>query len=247
MDYHRRTQVGRALHQLGVQMIPAYSPEARGRSQRNFSTWQGRLPQELRLRQLGTLEAANRFLREDYIAEFNRRFQVAPRQRGSAFVPCRSRALERIFSLQFERSVNRDNTVSFPNLSLQIERVRWRATLAGCQVVVHHHLNGTLSLTHGPHCLGRDDADGRALPGKASTEMGRGRGTPSPATHPQNQTNPIGEGTTLKPDISRDTKTGHFNLLPTSLNVVTLLCRRPRLWLGLPGSLPFPAKRLRRC
>ena len=130
VDYHRRTQVGRALHELGVQMIPAYSPQARGRSERNFSTWQGRLPQELRLRQLGTLEAANRFLREEYMVEFNRRFQVAPKQRGNAFVPCRSRDLEGIFSLQFERSVNRDNTVSFQNLSLQIERVRWRATLA---------------------------------------------------------------------------------------------------------------------
>jgi transposase len=175
VDYHRRTQVGRALHELGVQMIPAYSPEARGRSERNFSTWQGRLPQELRLRQLRTLEAANRFLREEYIAEFNRRFQVAPKQRGNAFVPCRSRDLERIFSLQFERSVNRDNTVSFQNLSLQIERVRWRATLAGCQVVVHQHLNGTLSLTHGPHCLGRYDARGAPL-SKASTELSRGRG-----------------------------------------------------------------------
>jgi hypothetical protein len=144
-------------------MIPAYSPEARGRSERNFGTWQGRLPQELRLRQLGTLEAANRFLREDYIAEFNRRFQVASAQRGNAFVPCRSRNLERIFSLQFERSVNRDNTVSFQNLSLQIERVRWRATLAGCQVVVHQHLDETLSLTHGPHCLGRYTAEGMTL------------------------------------------------------------------------------------
>jgi len=162
VDYHRRTQVGRALHELGVQMIPAYSPQARGRSERNFSTWQGRLPQELRLRQLGTLAAANRFLREDYIAEFNRRFQVAPRQRGNAFVPVRSRDLERIFSLQFERSVNRDNTVSFQNLSLQIERVRWRATLAGCQVVVHQHLDGTLSITHGPHLLGRYTAEGAA-------------------------------------------------------------------------------------
>jgi hypothetical protein len=158
-------------------MIPAYSPQARGRSERNFSTWQGRLPQELRLRQLGTLEAANRFLREEYIAEFNRRFQVAPRQRGSAFVPCRIRDMERIFSLQFERSVNRDNTVSFQNLSLQIERVRWRATLAGCQVVVHQHLNGNLSLTHGPHCLGRYDGGGAPLPVKASTETSRGRGT----------------------------------------------------------------------
>jgi transposase len=190
VDYHRRTQVGRALHELGVQMIPAYSPQARGRSERNFGTWQGRLPQELRLRQLGTLEAANRFLREDYIAEFNRRFQVAPRQRGNAFVPCRSRDLERIFSLHFERSVNRDNTVSFQNLSLQIERVRWRATLAGCQVVVHQHLNGTLSLTHGPHCLGRYDGGGAPLPDRASTALGRGRGTapfpciPIPKTNP---------------------------------------------------------------
>ena len=171
-------------------MIPAYSPQARGRSERNFGTWQGRLPQELRLRQLGTLEAANRFLREDYISEFNRRFQVAPRQRGNAFVPCRSRDLERIFSLQFERSVNRDNTVSFQNLSLQIERVRWRATLAGCQVVVHQHLNGTLSLTHGPHCLGRYDADGRPLPGKASTAPSRGRGNCPLPLHPIPKTNP---------------------------------------------------------
>src|ERR1700729_790553 len=177
VDYHRRTQVGRALHELGVQMIPAYSPQARGRSERNFSTWQGRLPQELRLRQLGTLGAANRFLREDYIVEFNPRFQVAPRQRVHAFVPCRSRDLEGIFSLQFERNVNRDNTVSFQNLSLQIERVRWRATLAGCQVVVHQHLNGTLSLTHGPHCLGRYDGGGTPLSPKASTELSRGRGT----------------------------------------------------------------------
>jgi transposase len=177
VDPHRLTQVGRALQELGVQMIPAYSPQARGRSERNFSTWQGRLPQELRLRQIRTLEAANRFLREDYIAEFNQRFQVAPRQRGNAFVPCRSRDLEQIFSLQFERSVNRDNTVSFQNLSLQIEQVRWRATLAGCQVIVHQHLNGTLSLTHGPHCLGRYDASGAPLSAKASTELSRGRAT----------------------------------------------------------------------
>ncbi len=190
VDYHRRTQVGRALHELGVQMIPAYSPEARGRSERNFSTWQGRLPQELRLRQLGTLEAANRFLREEYIAEFNRRFQVAPRQRGNAFVPCRSRDLERIFSLQFERSVNRDNTVSFQNLSLQIERVRWRATLAGCQVMVHQHLDGTLSLTHGPHCLGRYDGGGILLSAKASTETSRGRETDPFPCNPIPKINP---------------------------------------------------------
>jgi transposase len=168
VDYHRRTQVGRALHELGVQMIPAYSPQARGRSERNFGTWQGRLPQELRLHQITSLEAANGFLREHYIAEFNQRFQRAAAQRGSAFLPCRRRDLNLIFALQFERTVNRDNTVSFQNLSLQIERVRWRASLAGCQTVVHQHLDGTLSLTHGPHCLGRYTAQGTVL---ATTEM----------------------------------------------------------------------------
>ena len=163
VDYQRRTQVGRALHELGVHMIPAYSPEARGRSERSFRTWQGRLPQELRLHQIQTLAAANQFLRAHYIAEFNRCFQVAPEQRGTAFVPRRNTDLERIFSLQFERAVQRDNTVRFQNLALQIEKVRWRGTLAGCQVVVHQHLDGTLSLTHGPHCLGRYTAQGTPL------------------------------------------------------------------------------------
>jgi transposase len=162
VDPHRLTQVGRALRELGVRMIPAYSPQARGRSERSFGTWQGRLPQELRLAGIGTVEAANVFLREHYIAEFNRRFQVAAAQPGSAFVPYRGtdKDLERIFSLHFERTVNRDNTVSFQNLRLQIEPVRWRGTLAGCAVTVHQHLDGTLSLSYGPHSLGRYDERG---------------------------------------------------------------------------------------
>jgi transposase len=160
VDPHRLTQVGRALRDLGVQMIPAYSPEARGRSERNFGTWQGRLPQELRLHGIRTVEAANAFLREHYIAEFNRRFQVAAVQRGSAFTACPRRDLDLIFSLQFERTVNRDNTVSFQNLNLQIERVNWKGTLAGCNAVVHQHLDGHLSLTYGPHRLGQYTAHG---------------------------------------------------------------------------------------
>jgi hypothetical protein len=123
VDPHRLTQVGRALRELGIQMIPAYSPQARGRSERNFRTWQGRLPQELRLHGVVTVEAANQFLREHYIAEFNQRFQVKAVQPGTAFTRCGRRDLERVFSLQFERTVNRDNTVAWQNLSLQIERV----------------------------------------------------------------------------------------------------------------------------
>jgi len=165
VDHGRLTQVGRALEELGIRMIPAYSPQARGRSERNFGTWQGRLPQELRLRGITTVEAANCFLQERYIADFNERFRVKPAQAGSAFRACRQREMERIFSLQFERTVNRDNTVSFQNLALQIQPVRWRATLSGCTVTVHQHLDGTLSLRYGPHCVGRYTAEGRPWTG----------------------------------------------------------------------------------
>jgi transposase len=168
VDHERVTQVGRALRELGVRMIPAYSPQARGRSERNFGTWQGRLPQELRLRAITTVEAANRFLREAYIAEFNQRFRMKPAQPGSAFTVCRRRDLEQVFSLQFERTVNRDNTVSFQNLCLQIQPVRWRGTLAGCTVTVHQHLDATLSLRYGPHLVGRYEVSGESLVGRPS-------------------------------------------------------------------------------
>src|SRR6266403_1405775 len=160
VDPHRLTQVGRALRELGVQMIPAYSPQARGRSERNFGTWQGRLPQELRLQRIDNVEKANEFLRDHYIAEFNGRFQVRAAERGTAFLPRRGQNLDLVFSLQFERAVNRDNTVSFQHLRLQIEAVRWRATLAGCTVRVHQHLDGTLTITHGPRGLGRSAREG---------------------------------------------------------------------------------------
>ena len=180
VDHNRLTQGGRAWRELGIPRIPAYSPQARGRSERNFGTWQGRLPQELRRAGCTTLEAANRFLREHYMAEFNRRFQVKPEQAGTAFVPCRRVDRDHIFCLQWQRTVNRDNTVSFENLPLQIEPVRWRATLAGCPVTVHQPLDGTLSLHYGPHGVGRFDRHGLPYPDPnpiASTELSRGRGT----------------------------------------------------------------------
>lgn len=163
VDPHRLTQVGRAMRELGIQMIPAYSPQARGRSERNFGTWQGRLPQELRLHRIVSVEKANQFLRNHYIAEFNRSFQVRAAERGTAFLPRRSQNLDLVFSLQFERAVNRDNTVNFQNLNLQIEAVRWRATQAGCTVRVHQHLDGSLTITHGPQRLGHYSAEGILL------------------------------------------------------------------------------------
>src|SRR5258708_4727610 len=110
VDKHRLTQVGRAMKELGVQMIPAYSPQARGRSERSFGTWQGRLPQELRLAGIDTLDGANRFLRERYIAEFNEKFTVLAKEKGTAFRKTARTALNWIFAVRRARLVPRHNT-----------------------------------------------------------------------------------------------------------------------------------------
>lgn len=163
VDRFRLTQVGRAMQQLGIGMIAAYSPQARGRSERAFRTWQGRLPQELRLQGLSSVEAANAFLRHSYTRAFNQKFMVEAAQAGTAFVPAHRTDLELVFSLQHERVVNRDNTVSFSNLCLQIERTKWRSTLAGCRVTVYEHLEGQLSVGYGPHIVGQYDSEGKTV------------------------------------------------------------------------------------
>src|SRR3954463_1354480 len=121
VDKHRLTQVGRALKELGVQMIPAYSPQARGRSERSFGTWQGRLPQELRLAGISTLEEANRFLSGHYIDVFNRKFTVAAEQKATVFRRTSRSDLDWIFTVQTERVVAKDNTVAIGNRVWQIE------------------------------------------------------------------------------------------------------------------------------
>ena len=136
VDTSRPTQVGRALQELGVKMIAAYSPQARGRSERNFGTWQGRLPQELRLRGIQDLAPANQFLRNEYVAEFNSRFTVGAAQKGSAFVRARRKDLDWIFSVQHERTVHNDNTLTLENRVFQLDKTRWRNTLAGQTVMV---------------------------------------------------------------------------------------------------------------
>lgn len=162
VDKQTLTQVGRALRELGITMIPAYSPQARGRSERSFKTWQGRLPQELRLRGISTPEEANRFLKRSYIREFNRKFTVVAAEPGaSAFVPCLRDDLDRVFSIQTERTVNRDNTVKYRNLVLQIDRQIWRSSLDGCRVTVYQHLDGFISIGYGPRQIGRYSADGK--------------------------------------------------------------------------------------
>lgn len=161
VDKTRLTQVGRALKELGIQMIPAYSPQARGRSERNFGTWQGRLPQELRVAGIRSLEEANRFVRERYIEEFNRRFMVKAAERGTAFRRATRTDLEWVFTIQTERVVAKDNTVAIGPRSWQIDKSRFRHTLAGCTVTIHEHLNGDISIRYGPHMIGRFGADGQ--------------------------------------------------------------------------------------
>ncbi len=172
VDPSRPTQVGRALQELGVKMIAAYSPEARGRSERNFGTWQGRLPQELRSRGITELAKANEFLRTEYIAELNRKFAVAAAQKGSAFVRIRRKDLDWIFSVQQERTVNNDNTVTLANRIFQLDQTRWRNTLAGQTVVVHQHLDGRMSILYGPNLIAQYAPD--QLPPQAPKR----RGTP---------------------------------------------------------------------
>jgi transposase len=170
VDKHRLTQVGRALKELGVQMIPAYSPQARGRSERSFGTWQGRLPQELRLAGIQTVEGANQFLRERYIAEFNRQFTVRPKEKGTAFRKTVRSDLDWIFTIQTERVVAKDNTVAIGDRRWQIGKSRFRNTLAGCTVTIHEHLDETVSIRFGPHSIGRFDASGQALRGDTKGE-----------------------------------------------------------------------------
>src|SRR5882724_18679 len=163
VDKHRLTQVGRAMKELGVQMIPAYSPQARGRSERSFGTWQGRLPQELRLAGIDTLEGANAFLCESYMAEFNEKFTVLAKEKGTAFRKTARADLNWIFAVQSERVVAQDNTVRMGERVWQIGKTAFRNTLAGCTVMIHEHLDRAVSIRYGPHVVGRFDGQGQPL------------------------------------------------------------------------------------
>jgi transposase len=166
VDKDRLTQVGRALKELGVQMIAAYSPQARGRSERSFGTWQGRLPQELRLAGIATVVDANRFLRERYIVEFNGKFSAPAAEKGTAFRRTGRSDLDWIFSVQTECVVEKDNTVAIRERSWQIDKTKFRHTLAGTTVTIHEHLDETVSIRYGPHVVGRYSS-GRSDTGNA--------------------------------------------------------------------------------
>jgi transposase len=167
VDKTRLTQFGAAMDRLGIEMIAAYSPEARGRSERAFSTHQGRLPKELALAGITTMAQANRYLAEVYRPAFNAEFAVAPAQAGSAFVALGEENLDDYLCERFERVVGRDNCVAFDNLSLQIPADTHRRHYVKAKVKVLRHLDGTLSVFHGPRRLARYGGDGQLITAQA--------------------------------------------------------------------------------
>jgi transposase len=218
VDKQRPTQVGRALKELGVQMIAAYSPQARGRSERSFGTWQGRLPQELRLAGIGTVEKANEFLRDRYIAEFNGRFTIAAKEKGTAFRKTPRSDLNWIFTVQHERVVAKDNTVTMAHQVWQIGKTQFRSTLAGCTVTIHEHLDGRASIRYGPHVVGRYDAEARPL------QRGE-RGGKDGAVETMENQNQVSHRSHRSLEISPRPRDSHF---PTAPAVAMTITRKPR-------------------
>jgi transposase len=166
VDRTHLTVVGRILAYLGIEHIPSYSPQARGRVERLNRTLQGRLVNELRVAGITTLEAANAYLRDQFIPDYQTQFTHPPADPASAFVPLGDRVdLEHLLAEDAERLVGRDNVVTFEGLALQLAKQPGRRSCAGLRVTVRRHLSGTHTVWRGLHCLGRYDAQGRPLDG----------------------------------------------------------------------------------
>lgn len=161
VDKVNLTQFGRAMKQLGIEMIPAYSPEARGRSERAFKTHQERLPKELALKGISTMEAANGYLQEVYLPNFNTEFSHPARLEGSAFVPMVGLNVNDILCEQYGRTVQSDNCVKFEGKILQIPKDEYRYHYVKVKVRVHRYTDGSLAIFHGPRKLADYDYLGK--------------------------------------------------------------------------------------
>lgn len=147
------TQFGRAMRYLGIEMIPSYSPEARGRIERAFGTHQDLLPKELALHGITTMDAANRYLLKTYMKAFNKEFMQPAAEKGSAFVPWIGANIDDILCEQYERTVSSDNCVSFEGKTLQIPPDKYRCHYVRVRVRVHRYTDGSLAIFHGPRKL----------------------------------------------------------------------------------------------
>jgi transposase len=163
VDKSRLTEIGRALAQLGIEHIPSYCPQGRGRMERFFGSWQGRLPQELGRAGITTLTEANRYIRQKFLPWHRRHWTEPASETGTAFVPSGTVDLDAIWCVQHERSVASDNTVTVGALRLQIAPQSSRWSYAKCRVKVCEHLDGRWSVRYGPHRLGWYRADGQPI------------------------------------------------------------------------------------
>ena len=161
VDKMNLTQFGRALKHLGVEMIAAYSPEARGRSERAFRTHQERLPKELAMHNITTMEEANKYIAEIYMPAYNAEFTVPAVEKGSAFVPWISGSLDEVLCEQYARLVGKDNCVSFEGLKLQIPKDQYRCHYNKVKVRIHRYVDGQLAIFHGPRKLAEYDNKGQ--------------------------------------------------------------------------------------
>jgi len=159
----QQTQVGRALAHLGIEHIAAYSPQARGRSERMFATLQGRLPKDLRLAGITTLEAANAWLKAHYIAAHNAAFAIQAEQEGTAFVADAHAAWRETLCVIEERTVANDNTIAWAGQRLQLPESRLRPHFVKAVVRLHEYPDGRASVFLGPHRLATFGADGRQI------------------------------------------------------------------------------------
>lgn len=160
VDKHQLTQVGRALKQFGIQHIAAYSPQARGRSERMFGTLQNRLPQELTLAGITTMDAANEYLKSIYLPRHNEQFSVKPKEEKTAYTPWIGLDINEILCIQEERVVQNDNTVIFEKLRLQIQKDDLRHHYVRTTIQVRQYADDSLGLFFGNRCLGRFDGYG---------------------------------------------------------------------------------------
>jgi len=169
VDKSRPTQFGKAMKQLGIEMIPAYSPEARGRCERAFKTHQGRLPKELAMEGITDMDRANRYLEEVYRPAFNEEFTVKPTEEENLFVKWAGGHLDDILCEQFSRTVRNDNCIVFKNLTLQIPKDKYRCHYVKVKVKLNRYANGNFAIFHGPRKLAEYDSKGSPLKKKKST------------------------------------------------------------------------------
>lgn len=163
VDKKNLTQFGRAMHHLGIEMIPAYSPEARGRSERMFRTHQDRLVKELAMHSITTMAAANEYLAKIYMPAFNTEFKIQAAVEGSAFVPWINGNLDDVLCEQYERTVGKDNCIRFEGLVIQIPKDSHRCHYIKVKVRVHRYVNGQMAIFHGPRKLANYDAKGNLI------------------------------------------------------------------------------------